>query len=447
MTSTPFTQLKLANCSLFASFVLCFLLPQVGILAQENRCANIQTPSYFQATEKVLQQTLQNNANNTNLRSERTETTYTIPIIFHIMHQGEAVGEGNNISYEQILSQMTVLNEDYNKLNADTVDTQAMFKSVSASANIKFVLASVDNKGNKLAEPGVERRLISKKQWELAEFHEKIAPTTIWNPLEYLNVWVIDSLTLNGIGYVGYGQFPDVNPSDLAGIPANIKPSSASATTDGVIMDYNNLGAYRLAKTPQLARARLNQGRTLTHEIGHFLGVRHIFSDNGICEDDFCNDTPIQSNATRITTPCNLVIGRISCGTTSMVQNFMDYSHDICMNIFSKDQVARMRIVLEKCPRRKELLTSSVITGTEDTNLQTNITIYPNPTKDKIYIKNLQHIILKNYILHNTLGQTLQKGSFLNNSNEISLQNLPQGIYYLEILTNQGTVVKKLNIE
>jgi zinc-dependent metalloproteinase lipoprotein len=450
--------LRLKNVSIIAVLLfthsISFFVMNFSVFAQENpienRCANLQVPKYFEQTEKLLQKTLteqQNLQQNSQFRTERTETVYTIPIIFHIMHQGEAVGEGNNISYEQILSQMTVLNEDFNKLNADTIQTQAMFKSVSASANIKFVLASIDNNGNKLAEAGVDRQKISKKIWDLNEFNQQIAPNTIWNPTQYLNVWVIDSLTVNNSGYVGYGQFPDINAADLAGLPSDIKLPSASANTDGVVMDYNNTGAYRLAKTPQLARARLNQGRTLTHEIGHFLGVRHVFSDNGICEDDFCGDTPIQSNATRIFTPCELVIGRTTCGSVSMVQNFMDYSHDICMNIFTKDQVARMRIVLEKSPRRKELLTSPVLTAIEDENIATKILIYPNPATDKIYIQNLSAMNFKSYKLQNTLGQLVLQGNLSEIDSEILLPKIAKGLYFLEISTTTAKVVKKLIIE
>ncbi len=454
-TYTKFYTINMIKILLFVQTIV-FSAISFSVFAQENRCANLQVPKYFEQTEKLLQKTLneqqnfQKNSQGTQLRAERTETVYTIPIIFHIMHQGEAVGEGNNISYEQILSQMTVLNEDFNKLNADTIQTQAMFKSVSASANIKFVLASIDNNGNKLAEAGVDRLRISKKIWDLNEFNQQVAPNTIWNPTQYLNVWVIDSLTLNNSGYVGYGQFPDINAADLSGLPDDIKLSSASANTDGVVMDYNNTGAYRLAKTPQLARARLNQGRTLTHEIGHFLGVRHIFSDNGACEDDFCGDTPIQSNATRIFTPCELVIGRTTCGSVNMIQNFMDYSHDICMNIFTKDQIARMRIVLEKSPRRKELLTSPVLTAIEDENIASKILIYPNPATDKIYIQNFNVMNVKSYKLQNTLGQTVLEEQFLLGNNEIGeivLPKIAKGLYCLEISTTNARVVKKLIIE
>lgn len=455
--------LKFSNTIILKLVIILFFI-NFSAFAQddstENRCANLQVPKYFEQTERFLQKTLfqqqiaQKNSPNTQLRTERTETVHTIPIIFHIMHQGEAVGEGNNISYEQILSQMTVLNEDFNKLNADTVQTQAMFKSVSASANIKFVLAGIDKDGNKLAEAGVDRQRISKKIWDLNEFNQQIAPKTIWNPTQYLNVWVIDSLTVNNSGYVGYGQFPDISPADLAGLPSDIKLPSANANTDGVVMDYNNIGAYRLAKTPQLLRARLNQGRTLTHEIGHFLGVRHIFSDNGVCEDDFCSDTPIQSNATRIFTPCDLVIGRTTCGNVSMVQNFMDYSHDICMNIFTKDQVARMRIVLKHSPRRKELLTSPVLTAIADENIASKILIYPNPASDKIYIQNFSAMNLENYILHNTLGQVVAQGNLSEIVNldskrdlEILLPKIAKGLYFLEISTRNMSVIKKVVIQ
>ncbi len=425
------------------------------LFAQENRCANTHTPAYFAQTELFLQKTIaekkkqyQEDLQNPNARTERTESTYKIPIIFHVMYQdGEAVGTGSNISYEQLLSQLTVLNEDFNRKNPDTIQTTSNFKSVAASANIEFRMAAIDPKGKKLTEIGVDRQKISKRIWDLNEFNQQIAPNTIWNPNEYLNIWVIDSLTLSGSGYVGYGQFPDIDAADLAGLPASIKLSSANVMTDGVVMDHGNTGAYRIVQTPQLARSRLNQGRTLTHEIGHFLGVRHVFSDNGICEDDFCGDTPIQANSTRLLTPCDLVIGRVSCGNIVMVQNFMDYSHDICMNIFTKDQVTRMRTVLEKSPRRKELLTSPVLTSINDDILALNLSIYPNPANDKININNFNFLMLKSFILHNTLGQIVLQGNLQPTDSQIMLSNVAKGLYVLQIVTEKGKVVKKIHIE
>jgi zinc-dependent metalloproteinase lipoprotein len=425
------------------------------LIAQENRCANTHTPAYFAQTELVLQKALaekkrqaQEDLQNPNARTERTETTYKIPVVFHIMYQeGEAIGTGSNISYEQILSQLTVLNEDFNRKNPDTTQTTSNFKSVAVSANIEFRMVINDPQGKKLPEMGVDRQKISKRIWDLNEFNRELAPNTIWNPNQYLNIWVIDSLTVDGSGYVGYGQFPDIDAADLAGIPSSIKLPSANAMTDGVVMDHGNTGAFRIIQTPQLARSRLNQGRTLTHEIGHFLGVRHIFSDNGICEDDFCGDTPIQASSTRLFTPCDLVIGRVSCGNTVMVQNFMDYSHDICMNIFTKDQVARMRTILEKSPRRKELLTSPVLTSTNEDNLSANFTIYPNPATDKIYLNNFNVLMLKSFILHNTLGQIVLQGNLQTTDTEILLPNIAKGLYFLQITTDKGKVVKKLLIE
>jgi zinc-dependent metalloproteinase lipoprotein len=426
-----------------------FFFPFVSIAQHtENRCANLQVPEYFAKSEAILQQAIaEKMQKKSTSQTLGTEETYVIPIIFHIMHQNEKVGEGNNISYEQILSQVTVLNEDYNRTNADASQTLTNFRSVAASANIRFELAKLDPQGAALAEAGVERLPINKKIWDLNEFNQQIAPRTIWNPNHYLNVWVIDSLTVGGSGFVGYAQFPEISATDLAGLPSSLFLPTATANTDGVVMDHNNLGAYRIAKTTQLARARLNQGRTLTHEIGHFLGVRHIFSDNRSCEDDFCNDTPIQGSPTSITTPCEIVLGRQTCGNLAMVQNFMDYSNDICMNIFTKDQVARMRTVLEKSPRRKELLTSPVLLSANDEALSRSVIVYPNPTTDKIYIEHKGILQLKSYVLYNTLGQIVLQNSLSNANNEISVADLAKGLYILHITAESGKVVKKLLVE
>ncbi len=266
---------------------------------------------------------------------------YVIPVIVHVVHNGEAVGAGSNISQAQINSQIDVLNEDFGRYgngsntHPDGVDTQ-----------ISFCAALVDESGNTLAEPGIDRvdrntAGFNAPPYNTGYIDGTIKPATSWDPNRYMNVWVME---LNG-GLLGYAQFPDA--SGLAGMPG----TGGAANTDGVVMGYQYYGRAPQNPFP----SAYNLGRTATHEVGHWLGLRHIWGDGACGVDDFCADTP-ESDASNGGCPT----GHVSCGTVDMIENYMDYTNDACMNIFTDDQRARMWIVMENSPRRVQLQTSTV---------------------------------------------------------------------------------------
>ncbi|QHT68350.1 PKD domain-containing protein [Rhodocytophaga rosea] len=281
--------------------------------------------------------------------SARTQATvYTIPVIVHVIHNGEAVGTGANLSAAQIRSQIDVLNEDFRR-KAGTPGFNN--NPAGADVEIEFALALRDPQGNTLAEPGIHRYKGSRTSWESyggeanpGNTQTELKPKTIWDPNSYFNIW---SLSIAD-DIIGEAQFPI--RSNLPGLDISGYPTGA--TTDGVILDYRVVG-----RTGNVSNGFT--GRTATHEIGHWLGLRHIWGDdNGGCtKDDFCNDTPKTADKHR-GCPSN----EDSCTDPGkdMVQNYMDYTDDACVNVFTNDQKARMRTVLETSPRRKELLSSTV---------------------------------------------------------------------------------------
>lgn len=278
------------------------------------------------------------------------ETVITIPVIVHVVHNGEAVGVGANISQAQVQSQIDVINEDFRR----KPDTPGFNDNpVGADVGIEFALALRDESGNTLEEPGIHRVDGGLEFWEVSAINSTLKPQTIWDPDQYLNMWVLNFGGEND-NLLGFAQFP--NLSGLDGLNNNM----GIAATDGVVMGYQFFGREGNILSP------FDGGRTTTHEIGHWLGLRHIWGDapageNGCDFDDFCEDTP---NTRAENRGCPL--GNNSCGSfifddgDDMVENYMDYTSDACMNIFTQDQKTRMLTVLENSPRRKELLNSTV---------------------------------------------------------------------------------------
>jgi len=264
----------------------------------------------------------------------------TIPVVVHVVHDGDPVGQNENLSQAQVNSQIEILNEDFRRLNSDTTDTPANFQPVAADIEIEFCLAQVDPQGNVLNEPGIDRYNGGQSTWSQNDIDNTLKPNTIWDPNRYFNIWTVD---FGNSGLLGYAQFPEA--SGLQGMPSG----SQNAQTDGVVVRHTAFGRVGNVNAPA------DKGRTATHEVGHWLGLRHIWGDGDCSQDDFCNDTP---DADASTSGCPN--SQSSCGSVDMIENYMDYTDDACMNLFTADQKSRMRTVMNNSPRRVDLLSSNV---------------------------------------------------------------------------------------
>ena len=267
----------------------------------------------------------------------------TIPVVVHVIHNGDAKGSGENISDAQVLSQIQVLNEDFRRMLSTPGHNT---NPVGADVEIEFCLASVDPNGN--ATNGIDRVNMGQASWDNGPIESTLKPQTIWDPNNYLNMWTC-RFGGGASSLLGYAQFPD--NSGLAGMPAN----GGAANTDGVIMNYNAFGTAALDDGSFTLNPTYNLGRTTTHEVGHWLGLRHIWGDGNCSADDFCNDTPLAGAANY-----GCPTGSSSCSSTDMIENYMDYTDDACMNIFTQDQKTRIRTVMNVCPRRASLASSTV---------------------------------------------------------------------------------------
>jgi hypothetical protein len=241
-----------------------------------------------------------------------------IPIIFHVITN--TAGDAYDLSASRIQAQIDQLNIDFGNLAGST-------DPVATDAEINFIPALIDPDGNTLTEPGIDRVYGYSGTLSASSFDNTIKPATVWDRSLYANIWTGNL----GGGLLGYAQFP--SNSTLPGMPVD----GGSALTDGVVV---LAGAVGSVANPGTA-APYNLGRTLTHEIGHWIGLRHIWGDSN-CGNDYCADTP-QSTTSNFGCPTQTTCD----GIQDMVENYMDYTDDACMNIFTYDQVNRMITVLE----------------------------------------------------------------------------------------------------
>lgn len=267
-----------------------------------------------------------------------------IPVVVHVIHNGDAYGTNENITDEQVQSQITVMTQDYRRMaGTPGFNTNA----VGADVQIEFVLAKVDPNGN--PTNGIDRVNLCTENYNAGSISEiqdlidtQVKPQTIWNPTQYMNMW---SVNWDGSDLLGYAQFPSTSTS------------SSVANTDGVVAGYGFFGSSSLA-TGNFSPP-FDKGRTMTHEVGHFLGLYHTFQGGCAGENatsgDLCADTPAVASPNGGCSPVN------SCptGGNDMIQNYMDYTDDACMNIFTIEQKARITSVMNIMQRRASLKTST----------------------------------------------------------------------------------------
>ncbi len=304
-------------------FTMLLLFPFWGE-AQQRDCAAMDNLEIKMQEDPSLQERMdaieQHTRNFMSQGNYRAGEIVTIPIVFHVVYRNSS----QNLSDAQLLSQLQVLNDDFRRLNADANNQWPQ----AADTQIEFCLASVDPDGN--ATSGIQRRQTNKRSFSYNNDGVKFNSSgglDAWPAGDYLNFWVCNL----GNGLLGYAQFPGGDPA-----------------TDGVVCDYLYVGSGGSAQAP------FDLGRTATHEVGHWLNLRHIWGDGGCSVDDFISDTPT-SDAPNY----GCANGHVSCGSTDMVENYMDYSDDACMNLFTSGQVARMQTLFSAGGARASLANSN----------------------------------------------------------------------------------------
>lgn len=391
-------------------FLLSALIAFPGLA--QDRCASADylsaqkaDPLYAQSilvAETFLQQKSSSLA-----RTARTakEEVIKIPVVVHIVYNNAS----QNLSDAQIRSQLDALNRDYRRANADTLNTPERFRYLAADVKVEFYLATTDPKGR--GTTGIVRRYSSVATWL---YNDKIKFSAsngddAWDSKSYLNIWV-GNLVSGG----GYSSVP-----------------GGDASRDGIVINTPAFGAIGRG-------GNYSMGRATVHEAGHWLGLKHIWGDAD-CGDDGIADTPPQSGYT-VGCPGGF---RSSCGngnTGDMYMNYMDYTADACMNLFTQEQKKKMRTCFDAGGPRASLLQSKglQLPASDDAALpEAAISaggglLYPNPAGNEINLALGAERVGQTVQIFNGSGVTVQSIQISSALQKVNLSSFRAGVYFVK---------------
>jgi hypothetical protein len=346
------------------------------------------------------------------------QTVINIPVVVHVLYNPA----NQNIPDAQILSQLEILNNDFRHKNADSVKTPGYFRALAADCRINFTLATIDPRGQ--PTNGIIRKKTNATGFDMGDdikFSSK-GGDDAWDSDKYLNIWVAAMQA----GIVGYSSAP-----------------GSDKNRDGVVVRFNAFGSTGAAIAPY------NRGRTLVHEVGHWLGLIHIWGDL-LCGDDLINDTPPQQSYTR---GCPGGAANVSCGNGpngDMYMNFMDLTEDACTNMFTLEQRSRMRALFNDGGPRHNLLFSNGSGGSVQPPVDIPLPgfsdkkprLFPNPAKNTVNLDfGGDETLVGQYVsVYNQYGQMMQYKVITGNQMKLQIGALSTGVYFVKIGTDKNTL-------
>lgn len=410
--------------------------------AEYERMLQRRNPNRLRQLNALNRQIEELQKNQKFLRQQADEVIYRIPIVVHVVHNtasNEIGGPTNvNISDEQIVSQIQVLNEDYrrqpgtNGFNANPI---------GADAGIEFYLATTDPNGQPTT--GITRHYYPQKtSFDVFADDVLLSQIAYWPSNQYLNIWVtrVDE-------YLGFTQFPtlaDTPAADTLSMP----PGAATELVDGSIIDYRYFG--KVTPNGSVRDNTYGLGRTATHEIGHWLGLLHTWGDGSGCLEDYVGDTPPTQGPNK-TRQCRETYSNCNSRgqTRDLTEDYMDYSPDACMNLFTFGQVGRMRAVLQLSPSRAQLVQFSAQPPVESETLTINV--FPNPATINpvvdVKLKGAQSFTVD---LFDVAGRRVRTISYTDSRSTrvtLSTNELAAGMYFVRVKTDNETASKRLLIQ
>ncbi len=332
-----------------------------------------------------------------------------IPVVIHNLYHTT----DQKITDEQAVAQLELLNKAFRRQNADTVKTPAVFKSVAADCEIEFHLATSDPL--RRATTGIIRKYTPVSTWIMDDKMKSSAAMGAdpWDSRLYLNIWVCPMEK-----FAGYSSMP-----------------GSDAKLDGIVIGLSAFGAGQ---------------KTLIHEAGHWMGLKHIWGDE-YCGDDGVEDTPKQAS---YTVGCPTTT-RVTCGNGplgDMYNNYMDFTNDGCMNLFTKGQKARMQAVFAPGAARNSLLSSAGLDKPliyesplpEEDPRWLQVKMYPNPVTTTLYIDFSYDVrwLGKTIFISNLVGQSVNNVTISAKIQAIDVTNFKPGIYFLAAKNDQGVSMK-----
>jgi hypothetical protein len=374
--------------------------------------------------------------------SQDREDVYTIPVVVHIVFNTPEENLPDSVIYNQIAS----LNADFRRLNLDAGNVRDTFNTIVGDTYINFVLASFDPDGNPttgITRTNTDVESFLSLELSPAEGVKSAAEGGVdpWDQSRYLNIWVCDMSLFGTVFLLGYATPPD-------GLP-HWPDGSVDGLADGVVIQYEAFGSNN--PNPLIAGGgEIDvRGRTATHEVGHYLGLRHIWGDGDCTQEDGVDDTPnavdqsnqdcdIEKNT------CTDDIGDLG-DLPDMVENYMDYSAETCQNSFTLGQVELMRGVI--LTERFDLIDNNPALSTESIATdELQFQLYPNPSQGSVTLVMNGETEINQVNLVAETGQVIQTLTPQNGQKTIEFTQLPKGVYFVQIANNETIRTEKLII-
>ncbi len=372
------------------------LLSQEPVCGYDRLMEHLDTLSLLRIsqTNQLLDSLAQQRGNQVGSRGD-----IVIPVVVHVVWNSPE----ENINNERIFSQLEILNRDFNGENMDLINAPEEFRKLSAQKGIRFCLALENPQGEPVSGITRTKTAIAAIGTKSELYSTALGGSDAWDPKRYFNIWVSNT----GDFLTGFGAYPGL-----------VAPEK-----DGLVVHPKYFGNNN--------SKRYNLGRVAIHEAGHYFGLKHIWGDDEDCStDDGVEDTPFQMSFYK---GCP-TYPQVSCGSSNMFINFMDYVDDDCMVMFTQGQMDRMLTTIEMM---RPGLMASEISCAQSSAQELNIafTVYPNPARGTISIKFKEYVAEIGSIgVYNSIGQEVYSTTtVLFDTMKVDLPDIVPGVYWVKV--------------